>query len=354
MKNNSSRKKVFNVYKMRWIYIIAAIVIIGGVMSFGLIGSLFLGFDRDSSLTMLGMIPPMLLVYILAMRILLGGMQKRMGKLEDAIHAVAEGNLETQIDLKDAQEYEQLYKDFNAMAKELSATKKEMESFTNEFAHEFKTPITSINGFAEVLLESGDSLDRNEREEYLRVIAEQSKRLLNLSQNTLLLSKVDAMQVVTEKENYDMAEQVRRCAILFCNEAEEKAVELDLSGLPENKELVYCGNREMLEHVFINLLSNALKFTSAGGTVTVRGKRLAASSEEKISISIADNGIGMDQETVSHIFEKYYQNDKISLTKGSGIGLSIVKRIIELCDGEISVSSWPGTGTTFTIELPCK
>ena len=352
MKKAEKSKQQIKVSKMRWIYIVGFIVIIGGVMSYGLMGALLLGFDRNNSITMIGMIPLMILVYALAMKLVLSGIQERMERLEEAIHAVAAGNLDTQIDLRHAQEYEQIYKDFNAMAKELSATKKEMENFTNEFAHEFKTPITSINGFSQLLLESGDSLSADEKNEYLQVICDQSKRLLNLSQNTLLLSKVEAMQVVTDKDNYDLAEQIRRCMILFSKEAEQRHIEFDLSELTEGNSLRYYGDREMLEHVFINLFSNAMKFTSDNGLIKVSGKRMSGYSGDRISVSITDNGIGMDSETASYIFDKYYQNDTKSLTKGSGIGLSIVKRIIELCEGTISVSSWPGTGTTFTIELP--
>lgn len=354
MKRMEKAPSKIKVHKMYWIYIVGIVVIIGGVMAFGLIGSLFFNFDRDSSLTMIIMVPLMIMVYAFAMRLVLRGIQERMERLENAIHSVAEGNLDTQIDLRHSQEYGQIYKEFNAMAKELSATRKEMESFTKEFAHEFKTPITSINGFAEYLLESGDNVGEAERKEYLQVIADQSKRLLNLSQNTLLLSKMEAMQVVTDKEKYDISEQIRRCVILFSKDAEKKEIEFDLSGIPEDEKLYFYGNREMLEHVFINLISNALKFTDKGGVIKIGGKKVAEYSREKIVITVTDNGIGMDSDTASRIFEKYYQNDTKSLTKGSGIGLSIVKRIIDLCEGTISVSSWPGTGTTFTVTLPAQ
>ncbi len=231
------------------------------------------------------------------------------------------------------------------MTLELKKTKEEMEAFTNEFAHEFKTPITAISGFADVLAETGESIETKERMEYLKMIQDESRRLLHLFQNTLLLSKMEAMQVVVEKEDYDLAEQIRQCLILLSKSLDEKNIEIEMD---EDLSLNYCENRELLQHVWINLLNNAVKFTPEGGTITITGKR----DDAKISVSIADTGIGMDEETASHIFEKYYQNDPVSLTKGSGIGLAIVKRIVDLCGGEITVSSWPGTGSKFTIVLP--
>ena len=340
------QKRAFSIFRMKWIYLIAAIIIIGGIMSFGLIAFLFLDFDEKSAISMVWMIPPMLIVYIIAIHILLMGVQERMNRLLTGIHQVAEGDLRTQIDMKDAEEFEQVYREFNTMVAELSRTREEMEAFTNEFAHEFKTPIASISGFAKLLTETGDGVETPERMEYLRLIEEQSERLLHLSQNALLLSKVEAMQVVTGRETYDLAEQIRRTAILFLGEIERKDLSFEM---PEDVRLPFYGNKEMLEHVWINLLNNACKFTPEGGTVSVE---ISAPEAEDVCVVIRDSGIGMDEETKAHIFEKYYQNDTVSLTKGSGIGLAIVKRIVELCGGTISVSSRPGKGSAFTVCLP--
>lgn len=331
---------------MRWIYLIAMIIIVGGVMSFGLISFLFLDFDQEKALSMVWMIPPMLIVYVIAIRILLSGLEERMGRLMTGIHAVAEGDLGTQIDLADAEEYEQVYREFNAMARELQRTREEMESFTNEFAHEFKTPITSIKGFADLLVETGEGIETEERMEYLKLIAGQSERLCRLSQNALLLSKMEAMQMVTGRERYDLAEQIRQTAVFLGRQLEEKNIEFTM---PEDLELPFYGNQEMFQHVWINLLNNAVKFTPEGGKITVSGE---STNGGRIRVSIADTGIGMDEETLAHIFDKYYQNDTVGLTKGSGIGLAIVKRIVTLCGGEISCTSSPGEGSTFMVELP--
>lgn len=338
------KNKIFHISRLRWIYLIAVIIIVGGVMSYGIIATVFLKIDRDSALTMVWMVPPMLLVYWVAVRILTGGIEKRLGRLMTAIERVSDGDLNTRIDINGAAEYTEVYTSFNAMVKELARTKEEMESFTNEFAHEFKTPITSINGFAQLLLETGQDIETKERMEYLEVIKTQSERLLKLSQNALLLSKVEAMQVVVDKQEFDLAEQIRQCAILFLKQMDDKNVEFDMA---DDAFVIYMGNREMLEHVWINLLGNAVKFTPDGGRISVD----LQGGDNEVTVKISDTGIGMDEETMSHIFDKYYQNDSVSLTKGSGIGLAIVKRIVELNNGTIEVLSTQGKGSTFVVKM---
>ena len=337
-------RRLFTVWKMKWVYLVGLMVIIGGVMAFGLLGFFVFHFDRTSALSMIAMVPLMILVYTAALNLMLSGMEKRMKRLIDGIHEVSGGNLSYRIEMKNAEEYRILYQEFNQMAEELSATRAEMEAFTNEFAHEFKTPIASINGFSELLLENSKDIDDEERLQYLKMIRDQSKRLLRLSQNTLLLSKVNAMQIVTGRARYDLGEQIRRCVILFHKEIEEKKLTVNL---PEEFDPVITGNEELLEHVWLNLLSNAIKYTKEDGEIAITFRE----TPDRVSVSITDTGIGMDEETVSHIFEKYYQHDTVSITRGNGIGLSIVGRIVELSEGSVSVSSYPGTGTTFTVEL---
>lgn len=327
-----------------WVYVIGTIVVIGGVMGYGAIADSIFGFDERSSKTMLAMVPIMAFVYTMAMKPVIRSIKAKMEKLAEGMDEVASGNLAYQIDTKGAGEYEVLYRQFNSMAMELKKTREEMESFTNEFAHEFKTPISAITGFSELLLEDDGSITEDEKREYLRMIADESERLLGLSQNTLLLSKVEAMQIISEKENFDIAEQIRHCLILLSKSIGEKEIEIDMD---EDLMLPYYGNSEILQHVWLNLLTNAIKFTPCKGTIRVVGEK----SSDRVTVSISDTGIGMDEGTVQRIFDKYYQNDPVSLTKGSGIGLSIVKRIVTLCGGEISVVSAPGEGSTFRIEL---
>lgn len=344
MKKNKTDAKKFKIKGLNWVYYIGMMVTIGGVMAYGLIGAAVFDFDDRSSLTMLAMIPLMGLVCYFSLSPVVKSISRRMERLAQGMNEVSEGNLSYQIELKDAGEYKVLYEQFNAMTAELKKTRQEMEDFTNEFAHEFKTPITAINGFAEVLLQSADGLEKEERDEYLKMIEDESRRLLNLSQNTLLLSKVEAMQIVADKKSIDLAEQLRRCIILLEKPIEDKEIEIVMD---EDLKLFYNGNEEILEHVWINLLNNAVKFTPQGGRIEIKGRK----ENDNVIVSITDSGIGMDEETCRHIFDKYYQNDTVSLNKGSGIGLAIVRRIVTLCGGEITVSSWPGSGSTFTVSL---
>ncbi|MBO6129487.1 MAG: HAMP domain-containing histidine kinase [Pseudobutyrivibrio sp.] len=344
-KNSKDKKRRFKVFK--WVYVIGMIVVIGGVMGYGAIGAAVFNFDDRSSLTMLAMVPIMSTIYSLAMKPVIRKISARIETLIDAMDQVANGNLDYQLVTAGAGEFERAYRRFNAMALELKRTKEEMQDFTNEFAHEFKTPITAISGFSDYLVETGADIETDERMQQLVMISEESKRLLNLSMNTLLLSKVDAMQVVDNNEKYDLAEQLRKCVIILSKALDKKEIELEMD---EDLILPYYGNEELLQHVWLNILNNAIKFTPKDGIIKID----ASQKENEIAVKIVDSGIGMDEKTKSRIFDKYFQNDTSSLAKGSGIGLSIVKRIVTLCEGKIVVDSYPNEGTTFTVYLPTK
>lgn len=333
------------IFQARWVIFVSLAVVIGSIMSFGMVGFFVFHFDRETSISMLGMILPMTLVMVGTMYLLLKHMSGRMGRLLSAIEAVSEGNLNVEIDTERGEEYRPVYEQFNSMVRELRGTKQEMENFVNELAHEFKTPITAISGFAEYLYQTGEGIETQERMEFLKLMADQAKRLSNLSCNTLLLSKLEACQIVTDKEVFSLSEQIKECVILLLSQMEEKQITVEI---PEDFECSYYGNPELMQQVWINLLNNSLKFTPEGGRISLSYQQVPGFLE----ISVSDTGVGMDPETKEKIFQKYYQNDTQNLTKGNGIGLSIVKRIVELCRGSIRVESQPGAGSTFTVRLP--
>ncbi len=346
MKNtkNKAGKRVVKGWQMKWVYGMGIVIVVGGVMAFGLIGYYAYDMKREGALPMIYMILPLIIVYTIAIRGALSGMEERIHRLSDGIGAVTQGDLDYRIELKDAEEYRSLYEGFNRMAEELSHTRQEMEDFTNTFAHEFKTPITSINGFAELLLEKWEVIDEKERQEYLTMIAEQSRRLSDLSKNTLLLSKVNAMQIVTNRERYNLTEQIRGCVILFLQEMEKKDIGVEL---PEDEDLWYYANPGLLEHVWINLLSNAVKYTGEGGRIRITQQE----SDVDVKITISDTGVGMDEVTRAHIYEKYFRKDTAASPSGNGIGLAVVAGIISLCGGNVAVESTPGEGSSFTVTL---
>ena len=342
MKKNN---KLFSLYRMKWVFALSTIVIIGSVMCFGLITFLFFDLDYTSAIYMLGMILPMTFVIGSCIFFILKGMEKRLNPLLSALENVSNGELNVELDVREAGEYEKIYIGFNNMVEELKRTKVEIQNFINEFAHEFKTPITSISGFADYLYETGNGIESEERMKYLKMISEQSYRLSNLSQNSLLLSKVESCQIITDKETFSLSEQLKSCAILLLKQIEEKSITLNI---PEDMAIEYYGNEELMAQVWINLLTNAIKFTPVNGEITITEK----DSKNEVQISISDNGIGMSEETITHVFEKYYQNDSVSFVKGNGIGLAITKRIVDLCGGTIKIDSKLNEGRTFTVILP--
>lgn len=306
------KRQTFPLIRFRWIFLLDSIVIIRAVMSFGLVAFVCLDMQRENALVMLYVIPPMILAMSVSTFVILKFIRKRLCVLLEAIHLVGNGDLDVQLETKGTDEYKTVYEDFNKMVTELKSTKEEMQNFTNEFSHEFKTPITSICGFAKYLLETGSEIEIPERMKCLKIIEDESKRLAELSSNTLMLSKVEACQIITEKKDFNLCEQIKRCIILLLPKIENKKIALELD-LPDS--IRYYGNDELLEQVWINLLNNAVKFTPENGEITITAK----SADNTVKISFSDNGIGMDGETMKHIFDKYFQG--AALRKGGGNGI---------------------------------
>ena len=323
------------------------IVIVGSVMAYGAVAVLFLPMNRSNALSMVFMVVPMTVLMFVSLRFVLRKIQGRMDLLTDALRQVAGGNLSVRLDEANAGEYAAVYSDFNHMVEELQRTKDEMTQFTNDFAHEFKTPLTSVKGFADYLYETGGESESEERMEYLKVISEQSGRLSRMASNTLILSKAEACQIPVHQTWFNMGEQIRRCFIAQSREMEQKHLTPDL---PEDFDFSFYGNEEQLEQIWINLIGNAIKFTPEGGVVGARCEK----SGGRLVIEIFDNGIGMDQETMAHVFDKYYQQDSSGVSSGNGIGLAIVQRIAELYGGNVRIESKPGQGSVFTVELPVR
>ena len=266
---------------------------------------------------------------------------RRMEKLINGLDEVAKGNLDVELSLKYSGEYKAIYENFNRMVKELKNADEQQKQFMKDFSHEFKTPINSVKGMAEYL--AVNELPKKEKKEYLNIMAKEAGRLSQLSQNTLLLSKLENMELIQKKEKYRLDSQIRNCAILQLPAFETKYISLEVN-LPE---IWYFGNEELLDEVWTNLLDNARKYSSEHTTVFINGRK----TEEGIWIEVKDEGQGMDDDIVSHIFERYYQGDDSHETSGFGLGLSIVKRIVELSGGSIRVESRAGKGTSFFVYL---
>ena len=225
------------------------------------------------------------------------------------------------------------------MAEQLQSVETLRENFISDFSHEFKTPIVSIAGFAKLLKDS--TLTSEQRNEYLDVIIDESDRLVGLSESVLLLNRLDSQVIV--KERYCLDEQIRQCVLAFDRQMREKNINVELS-LDETD---IFSNPKLLQQVWINLLSNAVKFTPDNGTITV----CCFNQDGKVAVSVKDNGCGMSAEVMTNIFNKFYQGDKSHTTPGNGLGLSIVKKIVEILNGSITVASEIGKGSSFIITL---
>ena len=230
---------------------------------------------------------------------------------------------------------------FNKMAEQLESTELLRSDFINNFSHEFKTPIVSIAGFAKLLLRG--NLPAEQQKEYLRIIEEESRRLSYMATNVLNLTKVENQTILTDVSEYNLSEQLRSCILLLERDWESKDLELQL----DFGEYTVRANEELLKQVWINLLDNAIKFAPVGHTVRVGIGRTAAG----LGVVIMNTGSQIPAEKQEKIFNKFYQADESHVTKGNGVGLAIVKRIVELHGGTVKVSS-ENEVTAFTVELP--
>lgn len=238
--------------------------------------------------------------------------------------------------------YNEIIAYINKMTLELSGVETLRSDFVSNVSHEMKTPLSVIRNYAQ-LLESDDVSD-SERKEYAKAIDDASKRLSSLVVNILKLNKLENQQIYPEVRNYDLSEQLCECLLGFENEWERKGIEIETDIADE---IYINADPELLMLVWQNLISNAVKFTDKGGTVS-----LSCSENDGCTVvSVKDTGCGMDEDTGRHIFEKFYQGDTSHASKGNGLGLALVKRIIDITGAEISVESVLGSGSTFTVRL---
>lgn len=254
---------------------------------------------------------------------------------------VANGDFNVRVDLHGIDEIRELGKKFNHMTEELGSIEMLRNDFINNFSHEFKTPIVSVRGFAKALKNA--DLTEEERNEYLDIIIDESERLVSLSSNVLYLSKIESQGILTDKKIYNLSEQIRLSVALLDQKFTKKNLEIEFTG----EEYEIYGNEEMLKQVWINLLDNAIKFSPVNSKIELS---LKSAFNNMVSVKIRDHGCGMTPEQTQHIFEKFYQGDDSHSTTGNGLGLSIVKKIVDLHDGQIVVQS-SEQGSTFEVQL---
>ena len=334
-----------SLYMTLWSFLFSVIVA-ASVMAAAAYGFLvFFGLLANPLFRTLAM-PMLLMVFILTLAAGMGRSKLRpMDDLVRAMQAVSKGDFSVRVDAEDVPgDMGELASSFNDMATELGGLELFRKDFINNFSHEFKTPIVSIRGFAKQL--ERDDLTEAQRREYLDIIVSESDRLANMASNVLLLSKLENQTIVTDREDYRLDEQLRHCVLLLEKQWSEKELEPDV----ELEAVTYRGNEEMMNHVWVNLLNNAIKFSPRGGVLTVRLTR----EGDATVCAVGDQGPGMDEATRRRIFEKFYQGDTAHATEGNGLGLALVHRIVDLCGGTVTVQSTPGEGSTFTVRLPLE
>ena len=230
---------------------------------------------------------------------------------------------------------------FNTMASELEKTEMLRSDFVNDFSHEFKTPIVSIAGFARLL--KNETLDREQRREYLNIIEEESLRLSDMATNVLNLAKVENQQILSNVSAFNLSEQVRNCFLQLEDKWSGKNLDADF----DFGEVQICGNEELLRQVWLNLLDNAVKFTPYGGEVRIKIEE----REDSVCVSVINTGSTVAPENRERIFRKFFQEDRSHSTKGNGIGLAVVRQIVNLHGGSVWVESEQDC-TTFKVLLP--
>lgn len=265
-----------------------------------------------------------------------------INRIINAMNALAAGNFQTRLSfagrLGAHPAVRELTESFNTMASELGSTELLRADFINNFSHEFKTPIVSIAGFAKLLKRV--DLPEDERWEYLDIIESESLRLSELATNVLNMTKVESQTILTDVSRFNLSEQLRNCVLLLEPKWSKKNIEWDI----ELDEHTVSGSRELLKEVWVNLLDNAIKFSPTGGVI-----RLTAREENGVAaVSVTNTGSEIPPEERSRVFQKFYQADRSHATEGSGVGLAIVKRVVELHGGTVQIDSGADT-TTFTV-----
>ena len=235
-------------------------------------------------------------------------------------------------------------RNFNALVREMNRINNVTNDFVSSVSHEFKTPLTAIEGYAMLLQDTG--LTQAERDEYLDKILYNTHRLSTLVGNILMLSKLENQSLSDQRSTFRLDEQLRQAVVMLEPQWEEKS----LSFRAELDAVSVTACEPLLLQVWTNLIGNAIKFSEPGQELFLR----LLDQTECAVVSVMDHGCGMTPEVQARIFEKFYQGDSSRKAMGNGLGLPLVKRIVELSDGVIEVDSAPGQGSTFRVILPKK
>ena len=272
--------------------------------------------------------------------------ERPVRKITEAASKMIEGDFSVRIDpiakLGSDDSFNEIIECINKMANELSGVETLRTDFIANVSHEMKTPLAVIQNYGTLLQKS--DLSEEERMDYAQTITEASRRLSNMMTNVLKLNRLENQQIYPNLTTFDLGEQLCESLLQYESVWERKNIEIE-TDLTEN--VFVSADAELLSLVWNNLFSNAFKFTEDGGKVSLS----LSADEEYAAVKITDTGCGMTADIGAHIFEKFYQGDTSRATQGNGLGLALVKRVIDIMQGEIGVESTLGVGTAFTVRI---
>ena len=269
---------------------------------------------------------------------------KPLRRIARAARRVATGDFNVQVPARKSKkmnEIDVLIQDFNKMVRELEGNEILKSDFIANVSHEIKTPLSIIQSYTKALRDGRVPADQ--REAYMDTVVEAAGRLNDMITNILKLSKLESQQIFPAPETYQLGEQLRRCALNFMERWQAKDIDFTIDVV----DVAVCCDASLMELVWNNLLSNAIKFTEQGGRIFLTSQ-LEGST---VAITVRDTGCGMDEETCRRAFEKFYQGDTSHASEGNGLGLALVKKIVDIAGGRIRVESRPGEGSAFTVNL---
>lgn len=272
--------------------------------------------------------------------------EKPVKQIMEALDQVMQGDFTVRIapvkEFAGETGFNEIIKAINKMTAELQGTETLRADFVANVSHELKTPLAIMGNYATMLQQPG--ICETDRLEYAKSISIAARRLAALITNILKLNKLENQQIFPQPKEFDLGEQLCESLLAFEDAWEKKNLEIETD---IQDDVRIKSDPELLSLVWNNLISNAVKFTGVGGTI---GVTLQA-DEQNVTVSVRDTGCGIDPETGKHIFEKFYQGDTSHATQGNGLGLALVKRVMDILNGEICVQSTPNQGSTFTVRI---
>lgn len=268
-----------------------------------------------------------------------------MKKLRMAMDMVADGDFSVRLEpgSTSTNEIKEIYAGFNLMTRELSSTEMLQSDFVSNVSHEFKTPISAIEGYA-TLLQDRENLSPEEADRYVEKILFNTQRLSSLVGNILILSRLDAQTTLPASSEFSLDEQIRCAIVLLEPEWSKKDIEFDV----EMENVKYSGPEGLMHHIWHNIIGNAIKFSPHGGLVSVR----LQTTETSAVFTVDDCGPGISEAAQKHIFDRFYQADTSHRQQGNGLGLALVKKVTEALKGTVTQENLSGGGCRFTVTLP--